>query len=351
MDTNKIRVEYIWLDGNNPQKLRSKTRVLHLNSYTQELDINSVQLPEWTYDGSSTNQAVTEDSEIILKPRTKFKSPLEGSDILVMCDTYYSNGKPEKNNHRHFLSNVVNEKDQETWYGFEQEYFMVDRITKRPIGWPEGQDSFPKAQGDYYCGVGVNHVKGREIANLHLDLCLQAGLNVSGINAEVALGQWEYQLGPVTSLEGSDQMWVSRYILYRVGEIYDVEMNIDPKPIKGSDWNGSGMHVNFSTGEMRDPENIKSGKTIELIEEACQKLEKTHKEHMSVYGVGNKDRATGENETASYEKFTWDHGSRSSSIRIPVGVNRKEVGYLEDRRPGSNADPYLVVKKLIETIC
>jgi len=339
----KIRVEYVWLDGSNPQKLRSKSRILHINS-------DNVNLPDWTYDGSSTEQAVTSDSEIILKPRTKFKDPF-GGDLIVMCDTYYSNGEPEKNNRRHFLNKVVEEKDKKTWYGFEQEYFMMNRTTKRPLGWPDHQDHDPKPQGDYYCGVGANHVKGREIANTHLEMCLKAGIRISGINAEVALGQWEYQLGPVTALEGSDALWISRYILYRVGEIYDVEMNISPKPIKGSDWNGSGMHVNFSTNEMRDPKNIQEGKTIELIEEACEKLSKKHEEHISVYGMGNEDRLTGANETASYKEFSWDHGSRSSSIRIPIGVEKREVGYLEDRRPSSNADPYLVVKKLIETIC
>jgi glutamine synthetase len=344
----RIRVEYVWLDGGNPQKLRSKTKILFIDTYSDELDIDMIQLPNWTYDGSSTGQGVTEDSEIVLVPRTKFKDPFEG-DIIVMCDTYYSNGEPEKHNKRHLLESVVKEKDQKTWYGFEQEYFMFNPKTEKPLGWPKG--GFPGKQGDYYCGVGNNHVSGRHIANMHLEKCLEAGLNISGINAEVAKGQWEYQLGPVTALEGSDALWISRYILYRIGEIYGVEMNIDPKPYEGDEWNGSGCHVNFSTKDMRDVENIKSGKTIELIDEACKKLEKAHNEHIEVYGIGNEKRLTGSNETASFKEFKYGVGNRAASIRIPIGVERKEVGYLEDRRPSSNVDPYLVVRKLIETIC
>jgi glutamine synthetase len=348
MDSLKpVRIEYVWLDGDTPQKLRSKTKVLYFKEYT---DLENINIPDWNYDGSSTNQADTDNSEIILKPRTKFKDPFEG-DIIVMCDTFKPNGEPTESNQRFLLEEIASNKDKETWYGFEQEYFMVDNDTKRPLGWPKHIDHAPEKQGNYYCGVGAKHVKGREIANLHLNKCLEAGINISGINAEVALGQWEYQLGPVDAMSGSDQLWISRYILYRVGEIYNVEMNIDPKPIAGNDWNGSGMHVNFSTNDMRNSNNIKEGKTIELIEEACKRLEEKHKEHIKVYGEGNKERLTGSNETASYKEFKWGYGNRAASIRIPIAVRDKEVGYLEDRRPSSNADPYVVVRKLIETIC
>lgn len=341
-----IKVEYVWLDGNTPQKLRSKTKVIETN----EENIMRVSIPDWNYDGSSTNQAVTENSEVVLKPHTKFKDPFNG-DILVMCSTYDTKGNPLKSNNRHSLENVM-DMDQDTWYGFEQEYTMMNPTSGRPLGFPNTEGFSPKPQGDYYCGVGYNHVKnGREIAMEHLDKCIEAGIKISGLNAEVMLGQWEHQIGPVPALEGSDAMWMSRYILYRIGEKHSVEMNIEPKPVKGNDWNGSGMHVNFSTGAMRDQENIESGETIKLIERACEKLSTKHSEHISVYGEGNEERLTGINETSSYEDFSWAYGSREVSIRIPTAVKEKKVGYLEDRRPSSNGDPYLICRKLIETIC
>lgn len=346
----RIQVEYIWLDGDKPQKLRSKTRILYTPVFYDLMDVNDINLPDWSYDGSSTKQADTGNSEIILKPDSIFKDPFSG-DLLVMCDSYYPDGKPLESNHRHFLKKVIDEKDKDTWYGFEQEYVMKDRKTGKPYGWPKHAEHFPDKQGNYYCGVGANFVIGRDIAMEHLRRCLEARVKISGINAEVMLGQWEYQVGPVSALQGSDQLWISRYILYRIGEIHNIGMNIDPKPIAGKDWNGSGMHVNFSTGEMRDKENIKSGKTIELIEEACEKLEQNHKEHIELYGEGNEERLTGYNETASYEKFTWGYGDRGASIRVPNDVKNKKAGYLEDRRPSSNGDPYIIVKKLIETIC
>ena len=344
-----IQVEYIWLDGDTPQKLRSKTKILHVDGF---FTLETLNLPIWNYDGSSTKQADTNDSEITLIPRTKFIDPFEG-DLLVMCDTYDSNGDPLPSNKRSELTNIVNEKDtdQTTWYGFEQEYIMYDNETKTILGWPKEKESFPAPQGNYYCGVGAKHVRGREIAFEHLKKCLEAGISISGINAEVMLGQWEYQVGPVTALNGSDQMWISRYILYRVGEKYNVEMNIDPKPIISNEWNGSGMHVNFSTLDMRDPENIQTGKTIEIIEEACSKLQENHFDHIKSYGENNEIRLTGHNETASHKEFKWGYGDRTASIRVPVSVKEKKAGYLEDRRPGSNADPYVVVSKLISTIC
>ena len=345
--SKKYKIEYIWLDGNNPQTLRSKTKILE---HIIVSDGNELNLPDWNYDGSSTKQAVTGNSEVILKPRSVYNDPFQG-DFLVICDTYTSEGSPLESNNRKGLEDMIL-NDKGTWYGFEQEYVMIDKNTDKPLGWPEGVESYPKPQGDYYCGVGYNHVKsGREIAYKHLDLCLKAGINISGINSEVMLGQWEYQVGPVSALEGSDQLWVSRYILYRLGEEYGIGMNIDPKPVESNDWNGSGMHVNFSTEDMRNQDNIKRGKSIEMIEEACRKLEKTHKEHLEIYGKDNDKRLTGINETSSMDNFSWGYGTREASIRIPMGVKELKVGYLEDRRPSSNADPYLVVRKLIETIC
>jgi glutamine synthetase len=343
-----IIAEYIWLDGDKPQKLRSKTKVI------KEGDLEN--LPIWNYDGSSTNQADTDNSEILLKPNSWFHNPFKYTqgylNILVMCETLLPNGEPHPTNNRYKLENLVKSTpgSENTKYGFEQEYTMFNKKYGRPLGWSHQSGTYPSPQGNYYCGVGANHVVGRDIAEKHLEMCLKAGISVSGINAEVMLGQWEYQVGPVGPLNGSDQLWVSRYILYKIGEEYNVEMNIDPKPIESEDWNGSGMHVNFSTQEMNDKFNIESGKSMELIEIACSKLEKKHNEHISVYGENNDKRMTGKNETSDINSFSWGYGSRTTSIRIPTAVKEKKVGYLEDRRPASNADPYLVVYKLIETI-
>ena len=49
----------------------------------------------------------------------------------------------------------------------------------------------------------------------HLEACLDAGLGISGINAEVMPGQWEFQVGPLSPLDVSDQLWVARWLLYR----------------------------------------------------------------------------------------------------------------------------------------
>ena len=111
-----------------------------------------------------------------------------------------------------------------------------------PVGFPK--DKLPQPQGKYYCGVGYNQVAARNLVEEHLDACLDAGLTVTGINAEVLLGQWEYQCFG-KGVKAADDLWVSRYLLYKIAEDYGVGVNIHPKP-KTGDWNGSGMHVNFS---------------------------------------------------------------------------------------------------------
>ena len=327
-----ILAEYIWLGGEN--ELRSKTRVLQSIS----------DLSDWDYDGSSTKQAEPSDSEIILRPGVIFLDPFRGElNILVICSTYKQDGTPLPNNHRDHAVKVFEEdEDAVPWYGLEQEYFLFDVETNMPIGFSES-----KTQGQYYCSVGSLNAFGRNIAEEHLHACLRAGINISGINAEVAPGQWEYQVGPCTGIEAADQLCAARYILERISEEYGVYVCLDPKPLKNgewnSEWNGSGCHTNFSTKKMREENGI-----VEIYA-AIELLGKKHDEHMKVYGEGNELRLTGKNETSSFHKFSYGKADRNASIRIGNKTIREGCGYFEDRRPSSNMDPYLVTAKIFET--
>ena len=333
----KIKVEYIWMDGHEPtQKLRSKTKVI-------DGPINSIDdLPFWGFDGSSTNQAEGNDSDCMLKPVCKMPDPIRGGDdILVMCEVMNPDGSIHSSNTRAHLREISEKfSDQEAWFGIEQEYTLFEG--RNPLGWPEG--GYPAPQGPFYCGVGADEVFGRDIVEEHLQLCMDAGLEVSGINAEVMPGQWEYQIGPLGPLEVADQMWISRWLLYRISEDYGVSATLHPKPVKG-DWNGAGAHTNFSTKSMR----AEGG--IDVINEACEKLSQKHDEHINVYGAHNEERLTGLHETCSIKEFRYGVSDRGASIRIPMQTANDGYGYLEDRRPSANMDPYKVCAILIETTC
>lgn len=333
----KVMAEYIWMDGHQPtQKLRSKTKILNKK-------ISSVsELPEWGFDGSSTNQAEGNFSDCLLKPVWLCKDPIRGKEnILVMCEVMNADGSVHASNTRAHLREIEEKFSKENiWFGIEQEYTFFEG--RNPLGWPEG--GYPAPQGPFYCGVGADEAFGREIVEDHLDLCLEAGLELSGINAEVMPGQWEYQIGPLGPLEVADQMWVSRWLLYRISEDYGVSATLHPKPVKG-DWNGAGAHINFSTQSMREKGGLK------VIEDACEKLSKKHDEHIAVYGAHNEERLTGDHETQSISKFSYGVSDRGASIRIPMQTSNDGYGYLEDRRPSSNMDPYQACSILIETTC
>lgn len=358
----KLKMEYIWLDGNNPQQLRSKTKIIEFSQTQDQLlyqhraeTVSHVlnlyrsapnMAPIWNFDGSSTSQAKTSKSELLLKPVNFFINPFIENSILVLCEVLYTDMKPHYSNTRNKMVESVNRYDDSSLYGYEQEYFIYDKSTKKPLGWPKKGN--PKEQGDYYCGVGSLNVGGRDFVEEHTDLCLKAGLLIGGTNAEVALGQWEYQIGPVPAIDGSDQLWISRYILHRLSEKYNYSIELDPKPIKGDMWNGSGMHVNFSTKTLREDKVNKKQIAIQM----CKKLESSHEDHIKVYGVNNEHRLTGKNETSSMNNFGWGIGDRTKSIRIPSSINDdNSIGYIEDRRPASNACPYLIVDKLLRTLC
>jgi glutamine synthetase len=332
-----LPIEYIWLDGNN--MFRSKTRVL-MNT-PKEVSIKDI--PEWNYDGSSTHQASGDKSEVVIKPRRMFKSPFQNTSVLVLCDTYLPNGDPHPTNSRHKANTIFNKKRQANpWFGLEQEYFIINPKTDLPIGF---STDIPKKHSDYYCGIGTNKAFGRSIANEHFMCCLTAGIIVSGMNAEVAPSQWEFQVGPCEGIEAGDHLWVARYILERVAEKYNVKISYHPKAVK-ENWNGSGCHLNYSTLEMREGTPTKTG--LDFIHEAIKILEDNHDELMEVYGEDNEERMTGENETSDFEKFSWGVGSRDTSVRIPNETNQKKKGYFEDRRPGANVEPYVATSMLFE---
>ena len=320
------KLEYIWLDGCKPeQTLRSKVKV------TDE-DVP----PGWAFDGSSTQQAEGGSSDCVLKPATEYEGPLS-SDRLVMCEVLSPDKTPHPSNTRTKCEGLVAD---EWWFGYEQEYFFTNPEDGTILGWEEGA---PRPQGDYYCGVGAGNVIGREISEAHMDACLAAGIMIAGTNAEVALGQWEYQCFG-KGLKAGDDLWVSRYLLHLVAEDYGVAVNFHPKPQEG-DWNGSGMHTNFSNDEMRN-----NGSEA-LMNSLCESLGKVHSEGILEYGSDNDKRLTGLHETQSIETFSYAVSDRGASIRVPIyTVDNNWNGYLEDRRPASNADPYRIMAHIVGTL-
>ncbi|KAK4388512.1 Glutamine synthetase leaf isozyme, chloroplastic [Sesamum angolense] len=302
------------------------------------------ELPKWNYDGSSTGQAPGEDSEVILYPQAIFKDPFRGgNNILVICDTYTPAGEPIPTNKRYRAAQIFSDPKvtaEIPWYGIEQEYTLLQTNVKWPLGWPAG--GYPGPQGPYYCGVGADKSFGRDISDAHYKACLYAGINISGTNGEVMPGQWEFQVGPSVGIEAGDHIWCARYLLERITEQAGVVLSLDPKPIEG-DWNGAGCHTNYSTKSMREEGGF------EVIKKAIFNLSLRHKEHISAYGEGNERRLTGKHETASIDTFSWGVANRGCSIRVGRDTEKNGKGYLEDRRPASNMDPYVVTSLLAET--
>ena len=325
------RAEYIWIDGTEPTPLlRSKTKIIK----------DGVEPGIWGFDGSSTNQAPGKASDCVLSPVYVCPDPIRGGDdVLVMTEVQLTDFTPHPTNTRAALVATADKyAAQEPLFGIEQEYTFLKN--GHPLGWPQG--GFPGPQGPYYCGVGADEIWGRDIVEAHTTACMEAGLDISGTNAEVMMGQWEYQIGPTAPPLIGDQMYISRWLLYRVAEDFGVTVTIDPKPMPG-DWNGAGCHTNFSTKAMREG--------YDAIITACEALGEKAEEHILQYGSGVERRLTGLHETAPWTEFSYGVSDRGASVRIPWQVGVDQKGYIEDRRPNSNMDPYVVTRLMVDTCC
>eukprot|EP00795_Rhopilema_esculentum_P004551 gene4551-20804_t len=334
----KVMVQYVWIDGSG-QHLRCKTKTLDFEP--TEVD----HIPIWNFDGSSTGQAVGENSDVYLHPVRLFKDPFRrGKNKIVLCETYKHDHKPSASNRRKTCKQVMEQaKDFHPWFGIEQEYTLLDQ-DRHPLGWPKG--GYPAPQGEYYCAVGAGRVFGREVVEAHYRACLYAGIKIAGENAEVMPAQWEFQVGPCEGIDMGDHLWMGRFLLEHVAEDFGILVSFDPKPMPG-DWNGAGAHANYSTKPMRDEGGIKH------IYEAIEKLGKRHDYHIAMYdpnlGADNKRRLTGLHETSDIYTFSAGVAHRGASIRIPRQCAEDGKGYLEDRRPSSNCDPYSVTEAIVRT--
>lgn len=330
----KYKLEYIWLDGYTPvPNLRSKTQIKEFSSFPK-----LEELPMWGFDGSSTRQAEGKSSDCLLKPVAVYPDSTRKNGVLVMCEVLMPDGSPHITNAR---ATVLDDPD--AWFGFEQEYFFYK--DGRPLGFP--LDGFPPPQGKYYTGVGYENVGdiSRKLVEEHLDICLDAGINHEGINAEVAKGQWEFQIFGKGSKRAADEVWVARYILARAAEKYGIVIQYHCKPLGDLDWNGSGMHSNFSTKYLRET----GGK--EYFDKLMAAFDKYKDEHIAVYGPDNHMRLTGLHETQSIDKFSHGLADRGASIRVPHSFKNNDYkGYLEDRRPNSQGDPYKIASRILKTV-
>ncbi len=342
------QAEYIWLDGAAPTaQLRSKTRLI---ASPEDRAVALTDFPRWSYDGSSTYQADGGDSDLLLEPVTFVPDPIRGAPHhLVLCEVLNADGTPHATNTRAPLRAELDAgaADEEPWFGFEQEYTLF--TDGRPLGFPK--NGYPAPQGPFYCGHGADKVFGRDLVEAHTTACIAAGLMLYGINAEVMPGQWEFQIGyrgvlgeSADPLTVADHLQFARYLMGRLGERFGIEVRFDAKPVKG-DWNGAGAHTNFSTYAMRAPGGLAA------IHDAIERLRANHRVHIEGYGAGNGDRLTGLHETCAIDRFRSGVADRGASIRIPRHVFEQGYGYLEDRRPGANCDPYVVCTLLLSTIC
>lgn len=350
---SKIIIEYVWIGGN--MELRSKIKVvspheINLSSADDRLNLHDV--PHWNFDGSSTSQSSGTHSELKLIPVALYNNPLihistySKKAYAVLCETTFNDYTKTNSNNRQkafsfFNSNYV--QNLESWFGFEQEYFIMNDDIKKLLH--KNIDDCVLNVSKFYCSVGSRYNFFRHIAETHMTTCIDAGIQICGINAEVSPCQWEFQIGPGLNLKAADDLWMARYFLEKIAQNFNSYIIWHPKPFKLL--NGSGLHSNFSTKFMRNSNNDTNG--LKYIIESIDKLKSTHSTDISSFGDFNDKRMSGLYETSNFDSFHFNIDTptdRGASVRIGYDTIKNKKGYFEDRRPASNADPYIISKFL-----
>ena len=348
----KIVAEYIWLDINS--NFRSKTKIFSLDE-GEWWQLQSY--PIWNYDGSSTGDIPENKqhaTECLLYPVAIYDDPFNiNTDtrihMLVFCKNSYIINDKETGVHPLMFNkleemNTILEKEGYQ-FGFEQEFFLINPKTGRPFGITE---PLAITQGDYYCGVGCFNVENRAfLADCQTKL-LDAGIQLTGFNYEVAPSQAEFQVCDY-GLEACYQLLILRYILKRNGELHNIHVSYSNIIYRSNNINNSGCHINISNHKMRTGDEEKYGAEyiLDKINELGDKTPGSKEEFNNIFGNGNVERLTGELETSKWNHFDWGFGTRNTSIRIPIIVKKNNAGYFEDRRPGANIDPFSYLNYLL----
>lgn len=350
----KIVAEYIWLDYSN--QYRSKTKIFNISSETDEETSKYLMLstyPDWNYDGSSAGDIPhneDDNTECLLYPIALYDNPFHTSNdktkyMLVLCNNSYILKDKEYGIHDimfNYFCDIKSKLEEEQYmFGFEQEFFMIDIKT----GLPLGINNFNEViQGDYYCGNGYYNVRGRDFLLDTQEKLINAGINITGFNYEVAPGQAEFQVCDY-DMEALFQLLMLRFILIRNGETYDIHISFNNIIHDGDNINNTGCHINISNFKMRQNNGIET--INKKINELKDKTPTNANEFNEIFGEDNTERLCGKLETSNWNEFSWGIGTRHTSIRIPTQVFKDKKGYFEDRRPGGNVDPFNYIYYLL----
>nr|QKY15334.1 glutamine synthetase (glnA) [Polytomella parva] len=349
----KVLAEYIWLDQNGTE-MRNKTRVLNYKPLAVE------DLPVIVVD--ARNNYEEELSEVFLKPRKLFPDPFRGGEhVLVLCDSFrppsYSTMcegsilQPTVSNNRVASDNLARRAAMsQPLFAAEQQYSVV---------FPNYPKVSPYSSPFHAPNYGVPHYSsflepggfvpstsascdsgstpliaptaiGRTVSDAHLQACLYAGIRVSSADSNCIPGTYSYELGPYEPVEFGDAVSTSRYLLRRVAEENNVNIDFSSR---NKDGGGGRCSVKYSTSETRQ---ISSG--MNAIQNQLSKLQASHLQHLWAYNGGSFEKMRG----SLYSGFICAVGNKNASLVIPGATAIQGAGYYIDQRPPADVDPYVV---------
>lgn len=334
-----FKIEYIWLDGSKPvQNIRSKTQIIYLSDRQESVELSDI--PPSYFDGSCTGAEIESGfSELLLIPAHISPDPQRSDGIIALCEVFKADGTVPASNSRRRLNSLWSDSSiHQPTIGFDQQYLILkDGI---PLNWKSSKIN--KSRSEYYCGVGADNCLGRDFAEDHLNLCLSAKIPITSLLAENSVAKWSFKIDhPNTGVvAAADNLIVARFLLQRLGEKYGYDISFDQNPF-GSRYDQSLMVSRFSTKQMRDE------KGIEYIRKYYNYISSSSviKESSSFY-----NRAYDNGFLNNVELFSDFDFANNKILKIPFPVLISGRGYIEDRSPLADSDPYSVSCFLLDSL-
>jgi glutamine synthetase len=263
----------------------------------------------------------------------------------LIHDAYMRDGSPVETAPRNVLKHVLNLYAEKGWKPVvapEIEFYLVrpNADPDYPLEPPVGRSGRPEVGRQSYSISALNEFD--DLIDDIYDLSEQQGLEIDTLIHEEGAAQMEINLRHGHPLELADQVFLFKRTIREAALRHDMYATFMSKPM--SNQPGSAMHIHQSVVDAKTDKNIFSGENDEETPEFLSFIA-GHQAYLPyvtciMAPFVNSYRRFARNSTSPVNVY-WGYDNRTVGLRVPY--SSPQARRLENRVPGSDANPYLAI--------